>query len=63
MKIYLVIVVDMIYDILVNFDVVDGLINGVICKVKYIEYKIFMFRFVIIWVLFKDVKIGILRRY
>lgn len=59
----MVIVVDMIYDILVNFDVVDGLINGVICVVKYIEYKIFMFRFVIIWVLFKDVKIGILRRY
>lgn len=59
----MVIVVDMIYDILVNFDVVDGLINGVIFVVKYIEYKNFMFRFVIIWVLFKDVKIGILRRY
>lgn len=53
----------MIYDISVNLDVADGLTNGATCVVKHIEYKTSMFRPAIIWVLFKDAKIGISRRH
>lgn len=63
LKTHLVIAVDMIYDISVNLDVADGLTNGATCVVKHIEYKTSMFRPAIIWVLFKDAKIGISRRH
>ena len=63
LKTNLVIAVDMIYDISLNLDVSDGLTNGATCVVKHIDYRTFQLRPAIIWVLFKDVNIGISRRY
>jgi len=36
---HLPIVVDMIYEVTVNLDVADGLVNGASCRVKRIEYR------------------------
>ena len=62
LKTNLLIAVDMIYDISLNLDVADGLTNGATCVVKHIEYRTSQCRPAIIWVLFKDPKIGISRR-
>ena len=45
-----------------NLDVADGLTNGPTCVVKHIEYRTSQCRPAIIWVLFKNTKIGISRR-
>jgi len=48
----LTIAVDMTYDITVNVDITDGLTNGSICNVKYIEFrKESQTRPAIIWVM------------
>ncbi|XP_069139395.1 uncharacterized protein [Argopecten irradians] len=62
LKTNLIIAVDMIYDISVSIDVVDGLTNGSTCVVKHIEFKLSPVRPAIVWVLFGEVKIGAIRR-
>lgn len=58
----LTLAVNMMYDVSVNIDVLDGLTNGASCVVKSIECKETTSRPAIVWVLFNDRKIGMKRR-
>lgn len=55
----LILVIGMIYDIMVNIDVIDGLINGLLCIVFFVENRLFgVLRLSIVWVKFLDFVIG-----
>lgn len=56
---FILIVINVKYDLIINVNVIDGLKNGVECVIKKIDYWVEKFsRFSIIWVLFLDVDIG-----
>lgn len=55
----LILVIGMIYDIMVNIDVIDGLINGLLCIVFFVENRLFgVLRLSIVWVKFLDFVVG-----
>lgn len=55
----LLVVIKIKYDLIINIDVVDGLINGVECVIEIIDYRVEnLSRLSIIWVLFLFFDIG-----
>lgn len=55
----LILVIGMIYDIMVNIDVIDGLINGLLCILFFVENRLFgVLRLSIVWVKFLDFVVG-----
>lgn len=59
----LYLVIEYFVEICINVDVEDGLINGSLCIVKNLDFRVVGFkRCSIVWVVFEDLRIGYVLR-